>query len=178
MNRRIRRGISCGVPVFPPGPPVTVVVDGRRAPQYARAFVVNGRVYATASLVGSLADRMWIAGRMLVVQRDGRHVRIAVTTGWRTVPEATYVAIGPLLRALGDGVYFRSEARVLEVRTPRVTPIATPTPYVQSPIAPRVRAVFTPEPVPTPRPVWTGSPQPRRTPLPYPPRLIRAAAMR
>lgn len=171
MNRRIGRGISCGVPVFPPGPPVTVVVDGRRVPQYARAFVADGRVYATASLVGSLADKVWVSGRTLSFERDGRVVRVALASARRLNPDSTYVAIAPVLRGLGDRVRFRSG--VLEVRTAAATPVATPTPFAPGTAGAPQRAVFTPEPVPTPRPVWTGSPLPRRTPLPFPPAEAR-----
>lgn len=149
---------------------MTVIVDGRRVPQYARAFVANGRVYATTSLVGSLADRMWIAGRTLTVQRDGRVVRVSLPTGWPANRDATYVAIAPVLRGLGDSVRFRAAARILDVRTPRGVPVSMPTPFAPPAVAPPLRSIFTPEPVATPRPVWTGSPLPRRTPLPFPPK--------
>lgn len=149
---------------------MTVVVDGRSVPQYARAFVANGRVFATTSLVGSLADRMWTSGRMLVFERNGRIVRVMVTSGERASPDAIYVAIAPILRGLGDRVRFSAGTRILDVRTPHALPVATPTPFTPPAVTLPQRPIFTPEPVPTPRPVWTGSPLPRRTPLPAPPR--------
>ncbi len=170
MNRRIGRGISCEVPVFPPAPTVTVVIDGRRLPQYARAFVAGGRVYAAASpLLRRVADRMWVDGGSFVVECNGRRVRVPIAAGRGDQPSTAYVAVGPLLRGLGDGVHYRAGARALDVRTRPAGAIATPTPFRGASQAVAPRAIFTPEPVPTTRPVWKGPPLPRRTPLPFPP---------
>lgn len=146
---------------------MAVIVDGRRVLHYARAFLANGRVYATTRLAGSLVDKMWFSGGLLTFERGGRTVSVRLPGGWPVNLDATYVALAPVLRRLGDAVQFRNGA--LEVRTPIATPVATPTPYVPPAVTPLPRAVFTPEPVPTARPVWTGSPLPRRTPLPLPP---------
>jgi hypothetical protein len=170
MNRAIRRGISCEVPVFPPAPPVTVAVDGRRLPEYARAYVVRGRVYAPAvALVRFVADRAWLEGSYLIVERGRRRVRLPFGSGFGE-PPAAYVEAGPLLRALGESVRYSAGTRVLDVRTPAAGPVVTPSPFNAANAGQPPRAVFTPEPVPTRRPVWTGSPLPRRTPLPLPPR--------
>ncbi|MEO6835020.1 MAG: hypothetical protein ABI231_03820, partial [Candidatus Tumulicola sp.] len=93
------------MPVFPPAPPVTVLIDGRRLPAYVRAFVARGRVYAPVSpLLRSLADRIWVEGGALVVERDGRRVRVPFALRFGEDLDDSYVAVGPLLRALGESV--------------------------------------------------------------------------
>ena len=152
------------VPVFPPSAPVTMLVDGRPLPAYFRAYVVDGRVFAPLEpVVLRLADRAWIEGATLVIQREGRSVRVLLPGGDRS--EGIYVAVGPLLRSLGDAMAYDARRRRLEVWTgaPMVT---FPTPYDESAPSSPPRDVFTPEPVATPRPVWSGPPLPRRTPLP------------
>ncbi len=166
MNRPIRRGISCIVPVFPLAPPVTVTVDGRRLAVYERARILGGRVYAPLSLVRMLVDRMWLEDRVLVAERAGRTVRVPFTLRFDGDVDVSSVAIAPLLRALGDETLYLAQSRTLAVRTPPAGPVASARPFAG---APAPRSVFTPEPVPTPRPVWSSSPLPRRTGLPAPP---------
>lgn len=168
MNRRIRRGISCAVLVFPPATPVTVAVDGRRLADYVRAELSGGRVYVPLSLLRELVDRMWIEDGGVVVERDGRRARIPFILRFDGAPDVAKVAIGPALRALGDRVCYRPATQTLEIRTPAAAPVASAVPSTAVPVAPR--AVFTPAAPVTPRPVWSGSPLPRRTPLPVPPR--------
>lgn len=152
------------VPVFPPPAPVTMLVDGRPLAAYFRAYVVDGRVFAPLEpVLLRLADRAWIEGSTLVIQRDGRSVRVLLPGGQRS--ESAYVAIGPLVRRLGDTIAYDARRRVLEVWTVAPT-VTAPTPFeAAAPSAPPSE-VFTPAPVSTPRPVWSGPPLPRRTPLP------------
>lgn len=152
------------VPVFPPPAPVTMLVDGRPLATYFRAYVVDGRVFAPLEpLLLRLADRAWIEGSTLVIERDGRSVRVLLPGGDRS--EGAYVEAGPLVRRLGDAIVYDGRRRVLEVWTPGGT-VAAPTPYNASLPSAAPSTVFTPQPVPTPRPIWTGPPLPRRTPLP------------
>jgi hypothetical protein len=156
------------VPVFPPAPPVTIVIDGRRVAQYVRAFVAGGRVYAPVwPTLYLVADRVWVQGSTLVVERHGRSVRAVLEAGSARVPRVGYVALAAVLRGLGDTVGYLSRPRILEVRTPAAASVGMPTPFraPEMPVSPRT--VFTPEPVATTRPRWTGSPLPRRTPLPF-----------
>jgi hypothetical protein len=154
------------VPVFPPPSPVTVLVDGRPLPAYFRAYVVDGRVFAPLEpVLLRLADRAWIEGSTLVVQRDGRSVRVLLPLGDRS--EGAYVAVGPLLRGLGDALSYDGRRRLLEVWTESPT-VSLPTPYDASAPSTTPTQVFTPSPVATPRPVWNGPALPRRTPLPAP----------
>jgi len=167
MNRRIRRGISCRVLVFPPAAPVTVAVDGRRIAAYVRAELAGGRVYAPLSLLRTLVDRLWIEGGAVFVESAGRRARVPLALRFSEGIGGLGVEVAPVLRALGDSVYYSPPSRTLEVRTPPPQPVASAQPPETMPVAPR--DVFTPEPSATVRPVWSGSPLPRRTPLPAPP---------
>lgn len=167
MNRRIRRGISCEVLVFPPAAPVTVAVDGRPIANYVGAQVAGGRVYAPLGLLRMLVDRIWIENGAVVVERDDHIARIPLSQRFCSAAGVAGVAIAPLLRSLGDSVWYQAATHTLEVRTAPPGPVASAQPFAGAPVAPR--AVFTAEPVATPRPTWSASPLPRRTPLPAPP---------
>lgn len=141
-----------------------MLVDGRPLPTYFRAYIADGRVFAPLEpVLLRLADRAWVEGSTLVISRDGRVVRVLLPGGDRG--EGAYVAVGPLVRRLGETVVYDRKRRVLEVWTPGST-VSSPTPFDASAPAAPARAVFTPQPVPTPRPIWSGPPLPRRTPLP------------
>jgi hypothetical protein len=120
-------------------------------------------------LLTRLADRLWFDDGVLIAQRGERRVRVTLTQGHSSAFNATYVPAGPVLRALGVAVrYDASTRRLIVGLSPRAV-VASPTPF--NPALPSVSPseVFTPAPPPTPRPVWTGTPLPRRTALPFPP---------
>lgn len=150
------------MPLFPPGTPVAVLLDGHPLAAYERAYLADGRVYAPVSpLLTRLADRLWIDGTTLIVERGARRVRVPLL--------GDYVMIGPVLRAIGAPAQYDPATSRLTVFTPPRSVVNTPTPF--DPAAPHAAptAVFTPLEPATPRPVWSGSPLPRRTPLPRPP---------
>jgi hypothetical protein len=154
------------VPLFPPGPPVTIVVDGRPLAAYARAYLYAGRVLAPARpLLTQVADRLWFEGDVLVVERGARRVRVRVDPELRGQMDALYVTVGPVLRGIGAEVRYDPVARRMTVRSPGQS-LASPTPFNPALPSPPPQDVFTPEPIATPRPVWNGSPLPRRTALP------------
>ena len=166
MSRCIASGISSQVPLFPPGVPVTVVVDGRFLSAYAIAYVAGGRVFVPVDpLLTRLADRISYEGNTLTVERGGSRLRLVVAPAPSGLT-GVYVMAAPVLRALGAAVRFDARERILFVRTARNAVVASPAPFSASPTFPPA-TVFTPEPTATPRPVWTGSPLPRRTPLPF-----------
>jgi hypothetical protein len=149
-----------------------VLIDGRPLVGYARAYLAGGRVFApVAPLLTGLADRLWLEGDTLVVQRGDRRIRIRLMPAPGGQFDATYVAAGPVLRALGASVQYEAKERRLVVALAMRETVASPTPF--DPSAPSVAptTVFTPAPSSTPRPIWTGSPYPRRTALPFPPPL-------
>ncbi len=142
-----------------------MALDGRPVAAYVRAQLAGGRVYAPLSLLRTLVDRLWIEGGAVFVESAGRRARVPLEVRISN-DGAIGVEVAPVLRALGDSVYYWARSRTLEVRTPPPQPVASAQP-LQTTVAPR--DVFTPEPRATVRPMWSGSPQPRRTPLPAPP---------
>ncbi|MBV8067272.1 MAG: hypothetical protein JO113_04785 [Candidatus Eremiobacteraeota bacterium] len=170
MSRRIPGGISWKVALFPPVASVTVLVDGRPMAAYHHAYVSGGRVFAPVDpLLMRLADRLWIDGGTLIVERDGRRTRVGLARGVATALNAAYVPVGPVLRALGLAVRYDAATHRLLVNVPVAAVVASPTPFNAMAPSALPKAVFTPAPPLTPRPVWTGSPLPRRTALPFPP---------
>jgi hypothetical protein len=164
------RGISEKVPLFPPAAPVAVSVDGRPLSAYVRAYLSGDRVYVPiAPLLTELADRLLFDGDTLVVQRAGHTVNIRLEPRFRAELRGAYVPAAAVLRALGASVLYDGEHRRLVVTVPLRAVVASPTPF--NPAVPSVapNAVFTPLVPATPRPLWTGSPMPRRTALPFPP---------
>ncbi len=158
------------MPLFPPGAPVTVLIDGRPLRAYARAYIANGRVFAPVDpLLTRLADRLWFEDNTLVVQRGERRVRVPVVGGPSVALDGAYVAAGPALQQLGVAARYDVATRRLFVDVGERESIASPTPFNASAPVVAPTAVFTPSPAPTPRPMWTGSPMPRRTALPFPP---------
>ena len=139
-------------------------------PAYASAYLRAGRVYAPVDpFVLRVADRMWFDRSALVVEREGRRIRIPLQPGFTEELAIGYVPVGVILRALGDRVAYDAAGHLLDVRTwpPGAKPAITPTPFqpgAEAQVLPR--GVFTPQPVATPKPVWSGTPLPRRTPLP------------
>jgi hypothetical protein len=161
------------VPLFPPlAPserPVAVAVDGRPVASYAAAYLLDGRVFAAVDpILTRLADRVWISGRWLVVQRGARRVRIFLVPRAHRELSATFVAVGPVLRWLGESVRYDPHWHRLDIRTPQARTVTTPTPFTPNTPSPAPSPVFTPTPFQTPRPIWSGTPMPRRTPLPVP----------
>jgi hypothetical protein len=149
---------------------VSVLLDGRPILGYAPAVVVAGRTYAPiAPYATSIAQALSYEGKVLVIERDARQVRVRMLEV--VTPDALdwdYVPIASLLRGLGASVTYDSAKHVLEVRTAHDAEVQTPAPF--NPSEPQVapRDVFTPAPIETRAPQWHGPPVPRRTPLPYP----------
>ncbi|MBV8196738.1 MAG: hypothetical protein JO263_01265 [Candidatus Eremiobacteraeota bacterium] len=162
------------MPLFPPGIPVAVIVDGRPLTAYQRATLVAGRVYVpVAPLLTGLADSISMRGNTLVVQRGVHQIQIAALPISPSDLDTMYVPAGNVLRALGVALRYEPKTHRLFIQTDARVMVGTPTPF--NPAAPTLApsAVFTPLPLATPRPVWTGSPLPRRTALPLPPILRR-----
>ena len=159
------------MPLFPPVTPVSVTVDGRPLAAYVRAYVAGARVYAPVRpLLTRLADRLWYDGENLVIERDGRRARVRIRAGaFPGQLDGVYVMVGPVLQALGATVRFDAAARRLFVNVSPRAILASPTPFNAAVPSIAPSAIFTPAMPATPRPIWTGSPLPRRTALPVPP---------
>ncbi len=158
------------MPLFPPATTVAVIVDGRPLAAYQRAYLADGRIFApVAPLITRIADRFWLEGGILVVERDGHLAQVRLAPSADGELGAAYVPAGPVLRALGASVRYDPAGRRLVVTLPARGALASPTPFNPAASSAAPRAVFTPFEAPTPRPLWTGSPMPRRTALPLPP---------
>jgi hypothetical protein len=152
-----------------------VLIDGRPLPAYVRAYVEGGRVFApVAPVLTRLADRLWFEGNELVIQRGERRVRVRLGAELAGQLDTTYVPAGPTLRALGASVQYDASAHRLVVRLHAPATVTSPSPFNPAAPSSAPNDVFTPLPPATPRPVWTGSPLPRRTALPVPPPAIKA----
>lgn len=168
--------------ILPLAAAVTVVLDGCPVRGYTGAFEIGGHVFASVRpYVTRIADRTWFEGDRLAIERGGRIVYVRIT---RRAPDAldrAFVPLGQILSALGADVGYDGVAHVLDVRIAKGRVVETPSPF--DPALPQVgpNVVFTPVPVPTLRPNYTGPALPRRTPLPVtqgtsPPRLPREQA--
>jgi hypothetical protein len=148
-----------------------VTLNGRPISAYNRAFVSAGRVFAPVRpFVTALSDRTWIDGNRLEIVRDGRRVSVLLRD---RAADRAYVPLAEIARELGARVeYCKGQ---LDIRTAPRAAITAPTPLPAAALV-SPRNVFTPMPLPTPKPVWSGPALPRRTPLPYasqPPALLR-----
>ncbi len=149
-----------------------MLIDGRPLVGYTRAYLAGGRVFApVAPLLTGLVDRLWLEGDTLVVERGDRRIRIRLVPPLGAPLDATYVAAGPVLRALGASVHYEAKERRLVVAISARDVVTSPTPFNPSVPSVAPTTVFTPAPLSTPRPVWSGLPYPRRTALPFPPPL-------
>jgi hypothetical protein len=147
-----------------------VLIDGRPLAAYKHSYLAGGRVFTpVAPLLTRFADRIWFEDETLVLERAGRVVRVHVASAFPGTLNSTFVPAGPVLRALGASVHYQPTMHRLIVSTSARIVVASPTPF--NPALPSVAPieVFTPTPPVTPRPIWTGSPLPRRTALPFPP---------
>lgn len=158
------------MPLFPPATPVTIVVNGHPLASYVRPYVADGRVFAPVDpVLTGLADRLWYDGNVLVIERGARRIGVRLAAAYIGELDTDYVAVGPALRTLGAVVSWEERTHELRVRVAPQAGVATPTPFDAALPSVPPNEVFTPAPPQTPRPLWTGSPLPRRTPLRFPP---------
>ena len=152
--------------LFPPAAAVTILLDGKIVNAYNRAYSASGRIYAPVKpFVTRMADRVWFEKNTLVIVRSSRMIRVRVSSHHPDALDEVYVPLATIARELGGDVRYHGRADV-EVRMPRPGKPETPAPFDASVPQVSPHAVFTPIVSPTPRPIWTGSPLPRRTPLP------------
>lgn len=143
---------------------LTVLLDGRAVRAYVPVYLTDGHAVGPLDpFVTRLAGRIGYDGDWLVLSTGSKTVRVRMKRRDPADLVRSYVALGPLLRALGASVALDRAHDTLSIISPRRRAIAMLEPQAAQ-VSPR--AVFTPAPVATPRPVWTGKPVPRRTPLP------------
>ncbi|MDE2483092.1 MAG: hypothetical protein KGN02_13000 [bacterium] len=151
---------------YPPSAAVRVRIAGHELDAYNGAFARGGRVVGPLMpFVTAVSDRIRIVGNRIVIERDGHRVLVPIAAGAPRSLDRLYVPLAPVLRDLGLDVRFGR--RTLDVTLPPPVALGTPSPYPVGWPTLAPHAVFTPMVTPTPRPIWTGSPLPRRTPLPF-----------
>ncbi|MGH7707556.1 MAG: hypothetical protein ACREM8_06530 [Vulcanimicrobiaceae bacterium] len=162
--------------------PVSVIVDGREIVGIRAAHLFADRVFTPAApfltaIAARIVPDMPAGGGIVIVHRDSR-IRVLVQRGTPTIRPAvaggasayrrggeTFVPLGELARLLGESVRYDPRARILEIWTGAPQPVARMTPYrPHLPVAP-FAPTFPAHVTPTPRPVVTGIPTPRRTPV-------------
>lgn len=157
------------MPILPVAAAIAVLLDGRPVSAYAPAYVVGGRTYAPlVPYVSRLVDRIAYAGGKLVLSRGSRQYSLRLEPAFPDALDRQYVALAPMLRALGISVSYDAASHSVDVVLPAPAEVASPQPF--DPLAPQVtpHVVFTPTPKPALPIVWRGPAIPRRTPLPYP----------
>ncbi|HET9392836.1 MAG TPA: hypothetical protein VFO29_04860 [Candidatus Rubrimentiphilum sp.] len=148
-------------------PALVVVLNGSVVHSYSPAYLHNGHIMAPLQpYVTAVAARIAYSGSSLVVTRGDHLAKLRF--GGQAPPgqwDQTYVEIVPLLRSLGVNVAYDPQRRRLEIDTLQ-TMLVTPTPFNPAVPLASPAAIFTPTATATPRPQVSGSPAPRRTPLP------------
>lgn len=146
--------------------PIALFLNGSPVVSYNSAFLKGDRILAPiAPLFTQIADRIAYESGTLRIFRGDRFTQVRVRTVAPTDYPKTFIAIGSALRDLGLGVRFNGAERALYITTPSALPKPSMTPFNPNVPRPAPTMIFTPEHVATPRPVFTGAPRPRRTPI-------------
>jgi hypothetical protein len=148
---------------------VTVVVNGAIVSGSAPARVVAGRVVTPLGpIVVSLASRVQYApdARTVTIDHAGRRIVVPIVFVEDAIP---YVAVGPIVAAMGGSAIFDSPSKTLLVTLPE-SGVITPAPLVGVPAAGETPSTrLSPAPFVTPRAGETPLPRPRRTAIPVTP---------
>jgi hypothetical protein len=147
---------------------VTILLNGRPVQGYIGTFEAGGHVFVPVRpLITRIVDRLWYTDGRVAIERDGRTIYIILPAREPDALDRAYVPLRAVMQALGAGVGYDQRMRYVEIHLAARAVVASPAPFDES--APQVspRAVFTPVPALTPRPVWSGPALPRRTPLPF-----------
>jgi hypothetical protein len=167
---------------------VVVILNGAIVASAPPAQLLFGHVMAPlAPIVTRFTERAVLDGDTITLVRGDRtcvlHIgsdAIACNGVASTLPVApfgrdgiAYVPLAEVARALGGAAEYDPHTRIAALDVAPPTDLRTPAPY--DPNAPQTAptTIFTPTPPPaTPRPVDSGSPQPRRTAIPVDPSRV------
>jgi len=166
---------------------VIVILNGAILASAPPAQLLFGHVMAPlAPVVTHFTERAVVDGDTITLVRNDRTCVLRIGSDSitcdgvkKTLPVApfgragvAFVPLAEVARALGGAAAYDPHTRIVALDVPSDTALKSPAPF--DPSAPQASpsVVFTPSPVPvpaTPRPLDTGSPQPRRTAIPATP---------
>lgn len=147
---------------------VAVTLDGRPVHGYAGAFELQGHVFAPVRpYVTRIADRLSYVDGRLAIERAGRIAYVRMAPLAPDALDRAYVPLRSVFVALGADVTYDGIKHVFAVTTSRKASLASPSPFNGPAPVQMPGNVFTPVPLPTERPTYTGPAIPRRTPIPY-----------
>jgi hypothetical protein len=165
-----------------------VIVNGAFVPSSPPVRLLFGHVVAPlAPVIARISDRVSLAGDTVTVARGGRTCvfevgspafqcdgvirRAAVTPFARD--GIVYVPLAAAVRAFGGTIAIDARSATVDVTMPATAPFATPSPFDASAPQATPTRLFTPQPPPpTPRPVESVDPRPRRTAVPATPSRV------
>jgi hypothetical protein len=163
---------------------VIVILNGAIVASAPPAQLLFGHVMAPlAPVITRFTERAVLAGDTITLVRSDRTCVLHVGSDAMTcdgvagtLPVApfgrggvAFVPLAEVARALGGAAAYDPHTRIVALDVPPETAVKSPAPF--DPNAPQAppTVIFTPSPTPapaTPRPLDTGSPQPRRTAIP------------
>jgi hypothetical protein len=163
---------------------VIVILNGAIIASAPPAQLLFGHVMAPlAPVITHFTERAVLDGDTITLVRNDRTCVLRVGSDSitcdgvaATLPVApfgrggvAFVPLAEVARALGGVAAYDSHTHIVALDVPAETNLKTPAPF--DPAAPQASptVIFTPSPVPvpaTPRPLDSGSPQPRRTAVP------------
>jgi hypothetical protein len=167
---------------------IVVVLNGAFLPSSPPVRRLFGHAMAPlAPVIARIADVVTLAGDDVTLVRGTRTCRFrigspvfacdAMRADAGVTPFArdgiVYLPLATVARAFGGSVTYDARSATLAIALPPRAGLATPAPF--DPAAPQVAPtqIFTPQPgPPTPNPVDSGDPHPRRTALPATPSRV------
>ncbi len=146
---------------------LTVILNGTPMHSYEQPRVEKGHIVApVVPYLTQIATRIKFENDIMVVQRGRFVARIRTGAVSMERLERMFVTIAPIYRALGEHCSYEAASRTLWITSLEVEPIGTMEPFNAKVPRALPTKLFTPEPVITSRPIFKGSPRPRRTPIP------------
>lgn len=151
---------------------VTVVFQGLPIAALHPAYLREGTVFAPLQpVVTTVARSTSVDARGdVVVTRGERTARLHIGRDAYELDDGTiYVPLARIVRDLGGSVDYDPVRRVVAIVMPQTGALSTPAPYDRTAPTVAPTAVFTVQPTVAPRAMPSGTPRPRRTPVPVVP---------
>ncbi len=162
---------------------LAIVLDGVTLTGSVAPQLVDGRIFVPwSAFVVRVARKGSYDDRTGTIALDGPEHRLIMRVGSRTatlderpiaLPSSSYIGrddlyvpLAAIAPALGIRIRYDARAKEVDVETNAAGELTSPTPYAKPQETMKPRALFTPEPIVTPRVMLGATPRPRRTPIP------------